>query len=52
MIVKSFEILQVLAGLLSVPERADWKNCKLNKDEEVQIVESFKKGFGDYDPAK
>nr|XP_019708745.1 zinc finger CCCH domain-containing protein 59 isoform X2 [Elaeis guineensis] len=43
---------EVLAGLLSVPERADWKNCKLNKDEEVQIVESFKKGFGDYDPAK
>lgn len=43
---------EVLAGLLNMPERADWRNCKLNKDEELQMVESFKQGFSNYDPAK
>ena len=39
-----------MAGLLKMPERADWRNCKLSKDEEVDLVETFKSRFKSFDP--
>lgn len=42
--------LQVLAGLLNMADRADWKNCKLSKEDERQMVERFKNRFEEYDP--
>ncbi|VFQ83023.1 unnamed protein product [Cuscuta campestris] len=41
---------EVLAGLLQMADRADWKNCALSKEEEMKMVESFKSGFQEYDP--
>ncbi|KAM7515640.1 hypothetical protein LguiA_005223 [Lonicera macranthoides] len=41
---------EVLAGLLNMPDRADWKNCKLSKEEETKMVEKFKNDFEEYDP--
>ncbi|PKU68284.1 zinc finger CCCH domain-containing protein 59 isoform X1 [Dendrobium catenatum] len=42
---------EVLAGLLNMADRADWRNCKLSKEDELQMVEKFKKGFEELDPA-
>ncbi|KAJ3683350.1 hypothetical protein LUZ60_013577 [Juncus effusus] len=42
---------EVLAGLLGKAERADWRNCKLSKEEETEMVEKFKAGFSNFDPA-
>ncbi|KAL8136514.1 hypothetical protein V2J09_002515 [Rumex salicifolius] len=33
---------EVLAGLLKIPEKADWRNCKPSKEEEEEMVEAFK----------
>ncbi|CDP03158.1 unnamed protein product [Coffea canephora] len=41
---------EVLAGLLNTADRADWKNCKLSKEEETKMAERFKKQFEAYDP--
>ncbi|GAA0176153.1 hypothetical protein LIER_29198 [Lithospermum erythrorhizon] len=41
---------EVLAGLLNMADKADWRNCQLSKDEEIKVVESFKKQFEEYDP--
>lgn len=41
---------EVLAGLLNVAERDDWRNSKLSKEDEVLMVESFKQGFEEFDP--
>ncbi|KAG0485065.1 hypothetical protein HPP92_009144 [Vanilla planifolia] len=41
---------EVLAGLLNIADRADWRNCKLSKEEELKMVTSFKKGFQQLDP--
>ncbi|KDP33838.1 hypothetical protein JCGZ_07409 [Jatropha curcas] len=41
---------EVLAGLLNKPERADWRACTLSKEEEMKMVEEFKKQFGELDP--
>ncbi|KAJ1289440.1 hypothetical protein BS78_02G164100 [Paspalum vaginatum] len=43
---------EVLAGLLSMADRADWRNCKLSKEEEIQMVDDFKKGFREFDPVE
>ncbi|WOL03010.1 zinc finger CCCH domain-containing protein 59 isoform X3 [Canna indica] len=43
---------EVMAGLLNMPDRADWRNCKVSKEDELQMVEEFKKGFGEFDPAE
>ncbi|KAI3752752.1 hypothetical protein L2E82_24789 [Cichorium intybus] len=40
----------VLAGLLNMADRADWRNCKLSEDEEIKMVERFKISFQEYDP--
>lgn len=42
---------EVLAGLLNMADRADWRNCKLSKEDELQMVSTFKKGFEEFDPA-
>ena len=33
-----------------MPERADWRNCALGKDEETKMAEEFKKQFEEMDP--
>lgn len=43
---------QVLAGLLSMADRADWRNCKVSNEEEIQMVDDFKQGFREFDPAE
>ncbi|CAH9110449.1 unnamed protein product [Cuscuta epithymum] len=41
---------EVLAGLLNMADRADWRNCTICKQEEIRMVESFKSRFLEYDP--
>jgi len=41
---------EVLADLLGMPERANWKQCALSKDEETRAAEAFKEAFSKYDP--
>jgi hypothetical protein len=41
---------ETVASLIGRPERADWKVCKLEKDEEVSLTEQFKAGFRSFDP--
>ncbi|PKA64259.1 Zinc finger CCCH domain-containing protein 59 [Apostasia shenzhenica] len=43
---------EVVAGLLNMADRADWRNCRLSKEDEMQLVENFKKGFQEFDPAR
>ena len=41
---------EVLATIAGVPERADWKVCKMNGlDEETSACEAFKQGFKQFD---
>lgn len=44
--------IQVLAGLLDVTDRADWRNCEVSKEEETQMAEGFKKRFEEFDPTQ
>ncbi|KAK6944814.1 Cwf19-like protein, C-terminal domain-2 [Dillenia turbinata] len=41
---------EVLAGLLNIADRADWRNCKTSKEEEMQMVADFKGIFEEFDP--
>ncbi|XP_042057681.1 zinc finger CCCH domain-containing protein 64-like [Salvia splendens] len=41
---------EVLAGLLNMADKADWRNCQLSKDEEAEMAEKFKRQFKEYDP--
>ncbi|KAL6585850.1 hypothetical protein OROMI_002494 [Orobanche minor] len=41
---------EVLAGLLNIADKADWRNCKLSEDEEIKMAENFKSQFKEYDP--
>ena len=41
-----------MAGLLKMPDKADWRNCKLSKDEEAKLVEDFKLQFKNFDPSE
>ncbi|KAG0543457.1 hypothetical protein BDA96_02G192300 [Sorghum bicolor] len=43
---------EVLAGLLSMADCADWRNCKISKEEEIKMVDDFKQGFHEFDPAE
>nr|XP_014102228.1 CWF19-like protein 1 homolog [Bactrocera oleae] len=36
-------------NLLNCEEKVDWKDCKLNKDEEIEMVNNFRKKFQKYD---
>lgn len=42
--------MQVLAGLLNIADKADWRNCMLGREEETKMVEDFKKRFEAFDP--
>ncbi|GER35999.1 CwfJ-like family protein / zinc finger(CCCH-type) family protein [Striga asiatica] len=41
---------EVLAGLLNIADKADWRNCQLRKDEETKMADDFKSQFKEYDP--
>lgn len=41
---------EVLAGLLNIADKADWRNCMFGKEEEMKMVEHFKKRFEAFDP--
>ncbi|XP_041005557.1 zinc finger CCCH domain-containing protein 64 [Juglans microcarpa x Juglans regia] len=43
---------EVLAGLLNMADRADWRNCAHSKEEETKMAEDFKRGFQEFDPNK
>jgi len=36
-------------SLLNLPDRIDWKNCKLDKEDEIKHVKDFRKRFEAYD---
>lgn len=40
---------KVLATILDLPERSDWKKCAQNEEEEVKDAERFKELFSRYD---
>ena len=42
-------ITQVVADLLGMRERGDWKSCKVGKEEEEAMVEGLKARFQPYD---
>ena len=42
--------LQVLAGLLKMADRADWRNCTYSKEEETKMAGDFKSQFQEFDP--
>ncbi|XP_021896794.1 LOW QUALITY PROTEIN: zinc finger CCCH domain-containing protein 64 [Carica papaya] len=43
---------EVLAGLLNIADRADWRNCTVGKEDETKMAEDFKKRFEVFDPNK
>ncbi|XVE97983.1 hypothetical protein REPUB_Repub03eG0066000 [Reevesia pubescens] len=43
---------EVLAGLLNMADRADWRNCTIGKEEETKLAENFKKRFEVFDPSQ
>ncbi|KAL2553721.1 Zinc finger CCCH domain-containing protein 64 [Forsythia ovata] len=43
---------EVMAGLLNIADKADWRNCQLSKDEESKMAEGFKSQFEEYDPSR
>jgi hypothetical protein len=32
-----------------MPERVDWRNCKISKEKETQLARQFKEDFKNYD---
>ncbi|XP_062091034.1 zinc finger CCCH domain-containing protein 64 [Humulus lupulus] len=41
---------EVLAGLLGMAKRADWRNCTCSKEEETEMAGDFKTQFQEFDP--
>ncbi|XP_006853826.2 zinc finger CCCH domain-containing protein 59 isoform X2 [Amborella trichopoda] len=41
---------EVLASLLDQMDRVDWRKCKDSKEDEIRMVEEFKKKFESFDP--
>uniref|UniRef100_A0A803NTJ9 C3H1-type domain-containing protein n=1 Tax=Cannabis sativa TaxID=3483 RepID=A0A803NTJ9_CANSA len=41
---------EVLAGLLDLAKRADWRNCTCSKEEETKMASDFKAQFQEFDP--
>ncbi|PON48721.1 Cwf19-like protein [Trema orientale] len=41
---------EVLAGLLDMAKRADWRNCTYSKEEETKMAGDFKSQFQEFDP--
>jgi hypothetical protein len=42
----------VIAGLLGLHHRADWKECSGSQDEEKEDAQKFKKAFAPFQPKK
>ena len=44
-------VREVLAceELLNMPERANWKACSVEKEEETRLAQEFRKKFGPFD---
>jgi len=42
---------QVLADVLGIPDRVDWKACMLPQEEDKADVEAFKAAFASFDPS-
>ncbi|CAI5463919.1 unnamed protein product [Closterium sp. Yama58-4] len=40
---------EVLAGVVGVPERGDWRACKETAEEEAAMADAFKKQFQPFD---
>lgn len=40
---------QVLANVLGIPDRADWRNCELPDDQETEIANDFRNSFKPFD---
>ncbi|KAL6080579.1 CWF19 like cell cycle control factor 1 [Balamuthia mandrillaris] len=40
---------EIAAALMGQPEKADWRQCVLTKEEEVQLAKDFKKAFRPFD---
>lgn len=40
----------VMARVLGLPERADWKTCALSEEEDSRDVDILKKAFAPFDP--
>ena len=40
---------EVAAGILEVPERVDWRECKVDKAEEAEMTKAFRKMFTPFD---
>jgi hypothetical protein len=45
----NFWIRQVVAKLLGIPERIDWKACQKSVDEESTDARNFKSAFSGFD---
>jgi Protein similar to CwfJ C-terminus 2 len=43
---------KVLASLLKVDERVDWKNCLQSEEDDKVDVLAFKNAFAPFDPSK
>ncbi|KAK4774286.1 hypothetical protein SAY86_009221 [Trapa natans] len=43
---------EVVAGLLNIADRADWRNCALSKEEETKMAGEFNARFEEFDPNK
>ncbi|KAL9149687.1 hypothetical protein ABFS82_12G122300 [Erythranthe guttata] len=41
---------EVMAGLLNMADKADWRNSQLTKDEETNMAAKFKSRFKEFDP--
>lgn len=42
---------QVLADVLDIPDRVDWKACMLPEEEDKADVKAFKTAFASFDPS-
>lgn len=40
---------EVLASVLNKPDLAHWKSCLLDKDQETEFAEEFRKSFGEFE---
>ncbi len=36
-------------AILNCPEKIDWKQCKMNKEEEIECVKNLRDGFKPFD---
>lgn len=42
---------RIIANLLGVPERVDWRTCAQTEDDERKDAKAFKEAFAAFDPS-